>query len=214
MLSLLLVSLFLSSLLAATGLAQSYDERMRQEVRDAFETNDISKATHAFRELSNRNDVFNEAIQQASVEMIEQFIRVDSKLVNTPSGESFPIHIAAKRGDVAVVKLLVNNNANPRVKDSMGWTLLHTIAHNPCQPAEGIDELIEYLLSQKVPVDGKNIFGATPLMFACMTNNNAIAKSLITHHANTTLKDTYGRTALTYAKDNGNDELRILLSNS
>lgn len=55
--------------------------------------------------------------------------------VDEPIGESAitPLHLAVKKGNKEMVKVLLRANANPNLQDANGWTALHHLAISPIE---------------------------------------------------------------------------------
>jgi hypothetical protein len=113
-----------------------------------------------------------------------------------------PIHYAVKRGDVGVLRILLESKTiNPNVKLHGVETALHMAAR------AGKHEIVEVLLESKTNVNEKNSEGWTPLALAAKSEGNvAILKSLVEKGANFEIRNNQGHTPLSLAKLNGDDE--------
>ena len=59
--------------------------------------------------------------------------------------------------------------------------------------------LLELLLQHSAPLDGRDVFGRTPLMYAVLYDQPAVAKLLLRRGAASGIHDRTGRTALQLA---------------
>jgi ankyrin repeat protein len=66
-------------------------------------------------------------------------------------------------------------------------------------------------LNNGADVNLSNNNGTTPLIFSCMYNKIESVKVLIEHKADTSAKDSEGKTALDYARENSFSEIVDLL---
>ncbi|XP_051028232.1 ankyrin repeat domain-containing protein 31 [Acomys russatus] len=117
-----------------------------------------------------------------------------------PKGES-RLHLASRRGNLSLVKVLIESGANVNLKDNAGWTPLHEAA------SEGLSDVIIELLKAGADVNCENIDGILPLHGAVAGNHLKAAEILLEHGANPNQKDEKQRTALEEADDDKMKEL-------
>jgi ankyrin repeat protein len=98
--------------------------------------------------------------------------------------------LAALKGHVALVKLLVENDADV---NKPGWTPLHYAATSGNVP------IIELLLDNSAYIDAESPNGSTPLMMAAMYGTPESVKVLIQAGADLNVKNQLGLTALDFA---------------
>jgi ankyrin repeat protein len=72
-------------------------------------------------------------------------------------------------------------------------------------------EVLNYLIEQGVNLNHQMPDGTTPLMSAVIFGDKAISKLLLEHSADVSLKDTYGKSAMDYAKEEDDEEMIELL---
>ncbi|MFZ1741377.1 MAG: ankyrin repeat domain-containing protein [Pontixanthobacter sp.] len=115
------------------------------------------------------------------------------------------LHIAARRRDTLWIRFLIQNGANPNIregKDRKGDTPLQISA------MLGPTEAVEALIDAGANVDDPNVAGETPLISAVHRNDIAMVRLLLSKGANLDRKDNSGRSARDYAAlQSGNDRL-------
>ena len=119
------------------------------------------------------------------------------------------IHDAAKAGDLAKVKALLN--ANPDLissKDTNGLTPLHDATWN------GHKDVAEFLLANKADVNAKDTDGSTPLLKVAFMGHKDMADLLLANKANVNAKANNNWAPLHEAAFGGNkDVAELLLTN-
>ena len=126
------------------------------------------------------------------------------------TGET-PLHVAAEKGHVEVVKLLLEHGANPNARDMYGVTPLHLAAR------KGHVEITKLLLEHGADPNAKEkLGGETPLYWAVVHDRIDTAKLLLEHGADPNNKSkrfiVNERAVLHWAVRNENvDLVRLLL---
>ena len=109
-----------------------------------------------------------------------------------------PLHCAAEKGALGVVKYLVSQGANIEAKNIRGKTPLYKAAE------QGHLEVVRYLVSQGANIEAKDDWGWTPLCQAAVGGYLEIVKYLVSQGAkiNTICRNFSGKeTALDLAKE-------------
>ncbi|KFY91698.1 hypothetical protein V500_04517 [Pseudogymnoascus sp. VKM F-4518 (FW-2643)] len=121
-----------------------------------------------------------------------------------------PLSWAAQNGHEAVVKLLLVNNAEVNLKDTLyGQTPLSWAAES------GHEAVVKLLLVNGAEIDSKDISGRTPLSLAANTGQEAVLKLLIEKGADVNLENIYNRAPLSYVAENGHEAiLKLLLADN
>jgi ankyrin repeat protein len=147
----------------------------------------------------------------------------------TSSNGSTPLHYAAYNGHTDVVKLLLENGADPSIKDNTGKTTADIARENGrieiANMIENVKELFEALkkgdaakaekLISKLSVpNARDRNGVTLLHWAIFIGHPGIVRSLIEKGADVNIKDWNGKKPLHYAARIGDAILaKLLLEN-
>ncbi len=108
-----------------------------------------------------------------------------------------PLHVAAQRGNLAIVRELLSKNkhssANPNIQQTLfGCTPIHVAAY-----AGHLEIVVELLKHVGVNIRAGN--GETPLFGAICSGNIALITLLLENNANTNVMDTRRQTPQTFA---------------
>lgn len=88
-----------------------------------------------------------------------------------------PLHLAARTGNTAAAKLLIEHGADVNARQGDRKTPLHLAA------AEGNLEVVKLLIDNKVDVRAKDSYKNTPLMCAVVAKRKAVERYLRQHGA-------------------------------
>ena len=106
--------------------------------------------------------------------------------------EYTPLHVASSNNHVDVVKLLLNKNAIPNMRDKNGCTALHF-----AKTAQIAEVLCKGCSNNKgVNVNLPDIQNKTPLHYACRQGLIEVVEVLLRFGADPLTVDDYGQTAL------------------
>ena len=122
-----------------------------------------------------------------------------------------PLMRAAKNGDAATMRLLLDHGADPSLRQNNGTTALMlaaglgrglgVFAGDYATDAQML-EAVQILLARHVDVNATNENGQTALHFAALSMD-PVVRLLAEHGANLFIKDKQGRTALDFAMGGG-----------
>lgn len=114
------------------------------------------------------------------------------------------LHVAATKGHLAVVRLLIDAGADVDRRDHHGISPLHQAFDWP--------EVMEALLDAGADVDGTTFQGVTPLMSAAVFGDMESVRLLLARGADPTRReDVRNATAAECADEKGNDEIASFL---
>lgn len=130
-----------------------------------------------------------------------------SNIESKDSSGRTPLLWAAIYGHEAIVRLLLEEDADFELKDKYGQTPLSRAAEH------GHEAIIELLLAKDgVSPNTKDTVGRTPLLYAAMKGYDTIVMALLTHISiDPDPKDHYGSTPLSVAAANRRTEVVKLL---
>jgi ankyrin repeat protein len=100
---------------------------------------------------------------------------------------------------IGVLKLLLDNGADPDSKDRYDWSLLHYACGNL--------DLTKLLLDRGANPNVRTCGNRTPLHFVADQGNKAVTQLLLSRGADVNAKDGDGRTPLSYAADLGDNDM-------
>lgn len=134
------------------------------------------------------------ALHTAPGKASDEAIRfVLSKGPNLVLGGGIGLHWAAASGRLALVKLLLRNGADIRVRSTVDCL---TALHEACKGPGSNDAIINLLLDKGADIAAKDLHGRAVLDRAVARNNYTAAKLLIERGANIHYQDPDGTTAL------------------
>ncbi len=116
-----------------------------------------------------------------------------------------PLHIAAAKGYLEIVQILILSGAPLDAQDNEGNTLLHLVSYF------GHEKIAANLEKAGSNLNGKNLKGQTPLHIAVFRNNLQMVRLLIELGANLNEPDNQGRTPQDIAKLRGYVEVILEL---
>ncbi|MFW4370795.1 MAG: ankyrin repeat domain-containing protein [Spiroplasma sp. hy2] len=120
-----------------------------------------------------------------------------------PLANNTYLHIAARNGQLELVKLLLSRGANPNMQEKKGITPLYFAAQS--DKTEVVQELLTNKNSKnKIDINLSNDLGDTPLHIASFNGNYKIVELLLKNHKiDVNKKDDCGDSALIVAARNG-----------
>lgn len=106
------------------------------------------------------------------------------------------LHLAASRGQIDLLELLLRSKASVRALDEQKRTPLHWAAQHSCP------DMARLLLQHSAAVDPLDQDGRTPLLLACQNpSSSTTAQQLLHYGADARAVDQLGNTALHLAAD-------------
>ena len=162
--------------------------------------------------LDDKNPALNESIQSRLINM--RHFNFEELKPNSISvfDKMTPLHSAAQRGYLEIVKAITNVLINKNPKDAHGYTPLHAAS------SFGHLSTVEYLLTfeKNVNIQTDDFWKKrTPLHFAVLNGHLNVVKFLISKGADTELKTSDNKTVFDIATENKNGAIyRALLKGS
>jgi len=114
---------------------------------------------------------------------------------------------AIVRDHFAICRLLLDKGAQVEAKNSIGFTPLHYAAWN-----DHI-EVVRLLCDRGADVEARDVYGDRPLHRAAINGHISVVKELIEErNAKINARDNRGRTALRWARDEGEANIAAYLA--
>jgi ankyrin repeat protein len=152
----------------------------------------------------------DDAIDAGDIDAVADLIAKDLSCVNRTTGYGMsPINLAALRGHVAIVKLLIAKGASPVEPTGSGESGLSTPLHKAAEG--GRKDVAELLLANHADVNAKDNQGATPLHWAAAYGHQDVVELLLTNKADVNAKANDGATPLHYAAYGRQTNVVVLL---
>jgi ankyrin repeat protein len=198
---------------AAGSTVQNIDSFVRSEVQldAAFQALTMTDLEHEYPEYSQ---MFPKAM--TSLHLVAYFgLQAPSsqlakkEVLDLPNSRGLtPMSIAASRGHIDTVRLLLEHGADLSATDDNGSTPLTWAAE------KGHENIARLLLENGADVDAKDNYGQTPLCLAASYGEEEVAKLLLKNGADVDTRDERGQTPLCLAASYGEEGMvRLLLEN-
>lgn len=175
------------------------------------------------------------AVHGGDIDQIERHLYWGSDINAQDAEGNMPLHVAAERGRLVVVRLLVENGADVNARNRDGQTpifvalmagrtqiadlllqhgaslepdaLLHAVAENGVADRD----VIRFLVARGGRIDAPGANGDSPLMQAVRLGHRKVARMLIDQGANVNARDTAGESVLQIALQYGDPDIIELL---
>ncbi|EGW56028.1 ankyrin repeat domain-containing protein [Candidatus Endoriftia persephonae] len=175
------------------------------------------------------------AVHVGDIDQIERNLYWDADINATGPDGRTPLHVAAERGLLVVVSILLDHGADIDAKNTFGKSPIYTavMARRPLiarqladqgaqfEPNEMLIEavrsnsasrdIIEFLIKRGAKINVTDKDGNTPLHIAVLQNHRVIVKHLIAKGAEVNQRNHAGQTALQLAIANNSEAIIAIL---
>jgi ankyrin repeat protein len=159
-----------------------------QDLFDALDTNDITKAKNAIETIIAMKPIHDRFVLNRG-EAVNKSDEMGLDVMNDDG--MTPLFLAVEK-DAQWVKLLLDHNANPNKPNEAGQTALLQACENfttDQKAAANQEKIVQLLLDKKADVHAKNNDGETALYFAAFHQKAALVKMLLGKGAKPHAKD-------------------------
>ena len=163
----------------------------------------VNRLIGAGANLEARDDRGRVPIQHLESRSPEQYARLQDAVNPADSEGRTPLHLAAGKGASLGVHRLLQQGADPNLRDNEGWTALHRAAEST-DGAGAVERLLGAGADPNVSA-GKD--EQTPLHLAAGSDSTESVDRLLDASANPGVADSEGRTPLHSAAANGSPEI-------
>ncbi|XP_021039010.1 ankycorbin isoform X2 [Mus caroli] len=182
-------------------------------------------------EWNKNDDRLLQAVENGDAEKVASLLgKKGASATKHDSEGKTAFHLAAAKGHVECLKVMVTHGVDVTAQDSSGHSALHVAAkngHPECikkllqykSPAESIDnsgktalhyaaaqgclQAVQLLCEHKSPINLKDLDGNIPLLVAVQNGHSEACHFLLDHGADVNSRDKNGRTALMLACETG-----------
>ena len=168
-----------------------------------------------------------QAITADCIEAVEFLLFLGADPNCTTASGTTPLILACDNNFISIAKLLLRAETNVNVQDKLDATPLKVICSSQTPNKEFVEllvqsgaqfvipgetltalgiatikghtEIVQYLVTEGAPVNAQDIYGATPLMYACWCMHSEIVHLLLNHGADPNKQDINNSTALEIA---------------
>ncbi|XP_005078064.1 ankycorbin isoform X2 [Mesocricetus auratus] len=182
-------------------------------------------------EWNKNDDRLLQAVENGDAEKVASLLgKKGTSATKHDSEGKTAFHLAAAKGHVECLKVMVAHGVDVTAQDTSGHSALHIAAKNGHpeyikkllqykSPAEGIDnsgktalhyaaaqgclQAVQILCEHKSPINLKDLDGNIPLLVAIQNGHSEVCHFLLDHGADVNSRDKNGRTALMLACETG-----------
>ena len=146
-------------------------------------------------------EVLHAAAENGSIEIIEVLVSQGCHVDSRGKGSVTPLMLSALNDKPSAFQFLLQNSADPCLKDNNGSSLLHFATRGENT------SIINKLLSLGLDIDSRDTEGNTPLMYAAAFDKQRAFQVLIENGADPSLKGYRGFSLLHCAAQGGNPSI-------
>lgn len=150
---------------------------------------------------------FHNAVQLGDANAVRTMLFTNPSLATSVDEHKFqPIHLLDMECNEDILDLLLANGADINARNDEGVTLLHIVTD---------PDAIDLLIRRGADIEARDIRGWTPLIEQANNQDNGpdVTAALLDYGANPNATGTGGETALSFARQTGDEEfLKVLIS--
>lgn len=186
-------------------------------------------------EWNKNDDRLLQAVENGDAEKVASLLgKKGTSATKHDSEGKTAFHLAAAKGHVECLKVMVTHGVDVTAQDTSGHSALHIAAKNGHpeyirkllqykSPAESTDscgktalhyaaaqgclQAVQVLCEQKSPINLKDSDGSIPLLLAVQNGHSEVCQFLLDHGADVNSRDKNGRTALMLACETGSSHI-------
>ena len=169
--------------------------------------------TEVARALLDRGPTLSifDASTVGDADRVRELVAADRSLVNAVAGDGFfPLGLAAFFKRPAVMKVLLENGADPQMASQpAGFTPLHSAVAD--DEGAQVKDMVRWLLDAGADPNAPSASGGTPLHTAAFTGNLPVIQMLLAAGGDPQAPDKKGHTPLDYARERHHSEAAAML---
>lgn len=143
---------------------------------------------------------FHNAVHIGDVKTVKTMLTADPALATSVDEYKFqPIHLLDMYFDEEILNLLITNGADINARNDEGVILLHLVTD---------PDAVEVLVQRGADIEAKDARGWTPLIMQANNQDNGpdVVSALLANGANPNAKGGNGETALSFARQTGDEK--------
>lgn len=192
----------------ATNIAKDINSPLYLAMR--YNQNDVVKSILSLCKINN-GEAFHYAIKEGLFNAVQTLLVHNFDANTTDNKGGSPLLYAIKEKNIAIAKLLIDNNADINSPVQSNNNDINAMKLNPLLVAIIEDDatMIQLLLEHRADVNVKYMNNLTPLHLASVLDLSALIRLLIDYGAHIDTQDNEGKTPIDHAKTDDIKQLMI-----